>query len=228
MKRENLTSDLKYFLVLLTLGSFILIPIANVSAAHTPPWHAGYFYFGYTGSAPDGVKAKIYTVSPTLPIQSSMFEWVGVMTSYSPMYWLQLGYLKRYVWVWIFPVVIWGFYTEKQDIFGHYLLNFGFPLSTHTYTFQIQKTPGAYFYRIEEAGFLLYSGNWITIPSTPVDLQVFAETTTSTIDIWTSHFTEISYYSGSSWNLWGRHLKLADSPYVVQQESHYEFYAWRS
>jgi hypothetical protein len=68
MLRKNIKSDMKYFIILIAIGTFILIPIANVSGAESPPYYIGYTYYGDPGgSAPEGVMSDIYCVSPVIP-----------------------------------------------------------------------------------------------------------------------------------------------------------------
>jgi len=230
MLKRNLAADLKYFIILLTLATFFLIPIANVGATSSSRWHAGYAYYGHSsgGFPPRGIMADIYCVSPSVPFGHGMFEWVSVITSYSPAYWVQVGYKKQYTWCFIFPCVLWSFYAERMDSTGFAQYPYGFPLSHHTYNFRIYLyTSGNYKWYIKEGSTHLYSGNLIMHCYTPIDLQACAETTTPSISIWTSHFSNIQYYDGRIWYSWRRHIMIADYPYVVQEISHYEFYAWR-
>jgi len=236
MQIKRIRSDMKYFLILITLGSFILVPIVNVNAASSSRWHVGYYYYGHSASAPDGVMADIYCVSPNIPLFNMMCQWVSIVTSYSPAYWVQVGYRKQFTlfpFIIPFPVVYWSFYSERNDAWGWAQYWCGFPLSTHTYRFLIYlwsygSSHGNYRWYIHEGGTQLYWGDLIMKYYEPIDLQVMSETTISSISIWTSHFSNIKYRNDSlEWSLWDRHVPAADPPYVLQQISHHEFYAWR-
>ncbi len=223
MKKKILKSDMKYFLVLLSIGTFALMPIIKVNAFTSSRFYAGYDYYGYEGSGPKGVRANIYCVSPSVPVGHMRSISITTMLSYSPMYWVQIGYTKQNM----FWYVIWNFYAERKDSTGYVCPRWGFPLSGHTYDFRIYKSGNGYIWKVYEGSTHLGQGVLSANPSTPVDLQAKAETSKTSISIGNTHYDTIRSYTGSSWNLWDRHNGWADYPYRIQQISHYEFKAWR-
>jgi len=218
--KKNLISDMKYFLVLLAIGSFILIPIGKVNAATSSRFYAGYMYVNYD---PDGVRANIYCVSPSVPAWHMRAHSVSAMLSYSPLYWLQIGYTKQNM----FFYVIWNFYREHKDSTGYGVYRWGFPLSGHTYNFRIWERPYGLQWRVYEGSTYLNGGSHLYNPYNVIDLQALAETSKTSISIGNTHYSSIQYYTGSSWNLWSNHYEYSDDPYFVQEMGHYEFKAWR-
>jgi hypothetical protein len=225
----------KYFIMCFAILAFLPIPALNARAVASDRWHAGY---GYDSTAPYGdedaplgVKANVYTISPSIPWFSQMCQWVSVIISYTPGngYWIQLGYLKKFqFWV------TYSFYVEKRDTGGlrQWLLPLGFPETSHTYSYAIWWDPifvpgGTWRYAIVEGTTWLFFSSLETNPHGSVDLQVSAESTKSTISIEGSHFTQITYYDDSAplnWRFWNDHRVLKRYPYWVEEEGDYEFF----
>jgi len=194
-------------------------------SAQTSSLYAGYYYFGYTGQAPWGLYARIYTIDPFVPIYEGHLQWDAVVLSYERWYWLQLGYNKN-------PpyhnrVFYWEVFDSDESTHTDLAIS---PAIGFWYRYTIVHAQKADF-RIWK--FLIRDENVNTIfsqevsanPYAPVDLQCFAETSISSINIDNTHFNYLSYYNGRSWPLWDRHVARADSPYWLQQISHYEFQA---
>ena len=229
MKKKKEISVLTYFLFFLTMLSFIYLPIANASAASSNRYYAGYYYYGYSTTAPEGVKANIYTKNTGIPPWFEVVaEWDTVVLSYSPKYWVQLGYTIHWDWF-IFPYVTVDFYKEKMDSNGRYFsyLLILKPLFGHTYTYKLLLTEaGEYTYYVHEGSTLIYSGTMSVYPSSPKDLQAFVETSHTGIIITGSHFSSLRYRQSSRfWPFWNTHDPHDTGPYSVNEISHYEFTA---
>lgn len=227
--RKNRLSIISFFLLFIALIGFVFLPIVNVSAASSNRYYSGYYYYGYGGSAPEGVQASIYTKNTGIPPWFEFVaEWDTIIINYNPNYWVQLGYIIHWVWI-IFPFATVDFYKEKMDSNGR-----GFslllplkPLFGHTYKYKLLLSgTGEFSYYVYEGTTTIYSGTISVAQYTTRDLQAFVETTHTNIKIDGSHFTSLKYrQSGSSWPLWNRHYGYRTSPYSLNQISHYEFKA---
>jgi len=223
----------KYFVLLFTISAFTLIPIVNVRASSNRYW-TGYYFYNYTGSAPWGVKANIFTEWLEMPMKSWAAEWVSVVLEYYPdMLWIQTGYRQFYTWI-IFPIVYWRFYYEIVDGNPRQYNEFlsPIPLVDHTYTYAIwhDSDQNRWRFAILE-GWTWHKLGWLTVEyETVVDLQAFVETITTQTNIGGSHFSQIAYYNESAplnWRLWNQHDPHALSPYSLDDdELDYEFYAY--
>lgn len=218
-----------YFLLFTALISIVFLPIMNVAAASSNRYYAGYYYYGYSSTSPDGVQAEVFTKNTGIPPWFEFVaEWDTIMISYSPKYWVQLGYIIHWVWI-IFPFATVDFYKEKWDSNGHgfwWLLPFK-PLFDHTYKYKLLLTgSGEFSYYVYEGSTTIYSGTISVSQYTTKDLQAFVETTHTGINIGGSHFYYLRYHeTGASWPLWSRHYGYVNSPYSLNQISHYEFSA---
>ncbi|MBS7648745.1 hypothetical protein KEJ17_03770, partial [Candidatus Bathyarchaeota archaeon] len=123
------------------------------------------------------------------------------------------------------------FYWETYDSSGqHRTYVIGSTAPGHTYTFIIvhaMKTDmRLWSLTIREGANTIWSGEVSVNPYEPKDHQAFVETSTNTICISGSHFSELRYFDGSSWPYWYMHVKKQTSPYYVVEISHHEFYAY--
>jgi hypothetical protein len=229
MERQN-DSVLKYLILLFALSSFILIPVVNVRAASADQdkWYAGYWY-NMPVTYPWGVKADIYRIDPHVPIWQFVCEWVSVIISYNPKYWVQTGYLLEWFFLWRRNT----FYIEKWDVGGHFLRRYGNPYPGHTFTCAIwwdpDYLPPSWYWAILEGWTWLHWGHIYTNPYGAIDYQAFIESTTPSISITGSHFTKICYYDPSdpyNWVYWNFCVYDPDPPYVIDARFYYEFYAY--
>jgi len=122
------------------------------------------------------------------------------------------------------------FYWETYDSSGQHLVYVIAPtIPGRTYTFTIvhaMKTDMRLWkLMIQEGVNTIWSGGVSVYPYDPRDHQAFVETTTATVCISGSHFSEISYFDGRSRPYWYTHVKMVTPPYYVTEFSHYEFYA---
>ena len=229
MLKNNTSQSVIYFLLFLAIAGIMFLPIVNVKAASSNRYYSGYYYYGYSGTAPDGVQAEIFTKNTGIPpFFEFVAEWDTIIISYSPLYWVQLGYSIHWGWF-IFPYVTQDFYKEKWDANGHgqwWLIPLK-PLFDHYYKYKLLLTgPGEFSYYIYEGSSTIYSGIISVTHYTPRDLQALVETTHTLINIGGSHFYYLRYHeSGASWPLWNRHYPKVDYPYSLNQISHYEFSA---
>ena len=163
-----------------------------------------------------------------MPMRSWACEWVCVILDYSPLYWIQTGYIETYTWI-IFPIVYFDFYLEVMDDNGHYLSQWGIPLVHHTYTYAIWYDSSAshWYYYIAEGSRVINWASVTVVHYAPVDLQAMVETISKQTNIGGSHFSKISYSPGSGWFYWNRHSDYAYyPPYYLYEVSHYEFFAY--
>lgn len=209
----------------------MLTPILNVHAASSAHYYAGYYYYGDSSSPRWGVKGNVMTIWAERNIGEICAEWVDVVLDYAPAYWIQCGYVQYWIY-WIIPVM--SFYIEKQDALGHqiiYLDQLTRPIEGHIYSYAIwhDTVHDRWRYAIMEGSLWLYA-NWRNVyPDQPIDLQAFVETTHTSANIDGSHFSKLNYWDPgiSWWPFWNRHVPWVspDSPYSLNEISHYEFYA---
>lgn len=225
MRLKDIKLELKYFLLLLSISTFVFLPIVNVRADSGNRYYAGYF----GNNNPQGVKGTIFTEDAPPPTWEVFAEWVDIQISYSPLYWVQLGYTEQWIWAIFFPVITINFYLEKQDSINRWsaicVLK---PIVGHTYTYELYYQTGGIYpwhFKVWEWSNLIWQGETITSPSGYVDLQAFVETSLTSINIDGSHFTNLKYYTGSNWYLWDSYTPYSTPPYYVQQVHAYEFYA---
>ena len=229
MKYKSIKSNLKYFILLLALYSFFLIPNTSVRATSPTRYYAGYF----GNNNPDGIRGKILTIDSSVPLGEFFSEWISIGISYSPLYWIQLGYTQRWTW-WIFPpfpYITLDFYLERQDAYFYWITYCILkPIVGITYTYELYyKEPGPYawHFKVCEGQTTIWFGDTFTNPSSRIDLSAFVETTVTSIDIDGSHFTNLKYYNDPNWYLWSYHTTYNDDdpPYWTESISHHEFYA---
>ncbi|MEM2305226.1 MAG: hypothetical protein QXK51_07745, partial [Candidatus Methanomethylicia archaeon] len=112
----------------------LLVGINTFSASLPPPYYAGYFYYGPPGGypPPNGVKGNIYTIDK----DGTYCQWVTVMLSYTPMYWVQVGYDKSSK----SNFKLLSFY-EKKDENGYDFEYFNSRTPGVTYQYWISKDP---------------------------------------------------------------------------------------
>ena len=202
----------------------LMTPAVSARAISEEKYKAGYLH----GRGRWGVSAHIYTIDPSVPFNKRFSEWDCIIISYYYGYWLQTGFREKNIG-WEYR----HFYIEKKDINGHLIWAVdGTPQAEHTYTYIIvhaqESDPGWWKVIIREGAQEKYSQRVWVNPYAPVDLQAFVEVTcTTAIDIDGSHFSSLSYFTGSWWPYWDRHEKRERYPYLVDERGHYEFYAYK-
>lgn len=232
MNYKSIKSELKYIVILFALYSFFLVPITSVRATSPNRYHAGY----YGLNNPDGIRGDILTIDSSVIYDEFFAEWVCVIISYSPHYWVQLGYFQHWSW-WIFPpfpYIRLDFYFERMHaVWPYRSLSYSWlrPLVGHTYTYEIKYKVidlNMWHYKILEGQNFIFGGDIASLPSTHVQLQALVETTHTSIRIDGSHFTNLKYFNDPNWYLWSVSYPVSTppgSPYSVQYEFPYEFYA---
>jgi len=226
MNYKSIKLELKYFVILFALYSFFLVPTTSVRAASSV-YHAGY----YGNNDPDGIRGDILTIDSYVQKYELFAEWVCVIISYSPHYWVQLGYFKHWSWFWIIPYTRFDFYFERvHAVWPYHWMTYSWllPLIGHTYTYEIKyKFDGfnSWHYKILEGQNFIFGGDIASNPSTHIDLQALVESTHTSIQIDGSHYTNLKYFNDPNWYLWSGHSPYDTGPYSVQEISHYEFYA---
>jgi hypothetical protein len=227
LKSKNIKSELKYFLLLLSLSTFFFLPVTNARAASNNRYYAG--YIGYNN--PQGVKGTIFTEDAPPPLWELFAEWVDIRISYSPNYWIQTGYTEHWIWIlfpFIFAITI-DFYLERVDALGHWVTwSILKPIVGHTYTYELYYEGGGLYpwtCNIYEWQNLIWGGDTFTSPAGYLQLQALVETSVTSINIDGSHFTNLKYYDGSNWYLWSSYIPYYTRPYYVQPVHPYEFYA---
>ena len=111
---------------------FLTIQVFSASPEH---FYAGYFYYNSEGwPPPDGVKGDIYTIDKPVPQGQFYCQWVTVILSYRPLYWIQVGYDKS-------PDTQYKLrsYVEKKDVNGCDIQYFSFRYQGNTYTYWASK-----------------------------------------------------------------------------------------
>lgn len=214
-------------LIIILLLAIMLCPV-SLALAQAQRWYAGYYYRSYEGWGPYGVTGRIYTIDPYVPSYDAHFQWVTVILSYDPLYWLQLGYHRNpphhgllFYWE-AFDSTI----SEHNDIqnptptfgedYSHLIVSLQ---ENEWYKFHVYETYDG------QVG-LIWQHEISVKPYAAVDLQAFVETTTYGINIDGTHFSGLRhYYGGRGWFLWNRHVPGVDYPYQLNEISHYEFQA---
>ncbi len=230
---KSLSSYIKEYFVWTALFTLTFIPIISVSAS-TTRYYAGYYNYGYE-EEPDfplmGVQGDIKTIVHSVPTHSDFYaEWIcGILRYYPTTHWVQVGFDRYWVKEWFWWKLTTKFYIEKMDYSGHYISHFGAPIHATIYNYLLsnEEMSDEWSYQIKEGSQVIFSGNLYADKGYADDLQAFVETTTDDIYISDSHFNNLKYLFGySNWYYWSRHIPLADSPYWLQQVSHYRFYAY--
>ena len=208
---------------------YILIYLYLISGvvAVSSRWYAGYYFYGYGSEAPWGVRGRILTVEMNVPFLERASQWITVILDYKPLNWLQVGYLKRWVFFWTEI----NFYVEKNDSLGYLIDYYDGPSvgSVHTYVIVTSQKSDLHFWKvvIDPGVNPTLEIEWYIDPYIPIDFQVMIELHADSIEVPESHFYSLSYYDGRVWNLWNRHLPKCDNPpFVLEEVSHHEFYAW--
>jgi len=227
--RRTLALGIKEYLLWVAVLTLALTPVVSVRANSEVKYHAGYFYFSYSGNAPWGVWAHIYTINPSVPFNTRFSEWDAIVLRYNPEYWLQTGFREKNIG-WEYR----HFYIEKKDESGHLIWAVdGTPQAGHTYSYLIvnafESDPHWWRVKIREGSQIKYQQRVWVDPYIPRDLQAFVEVTgTTKICITGSHFSSLKCFAGWFWPYWDRHVKWSTpgGPYWVDDKGHYEFYAY--
>ncbi|TFG23953.1 MAG: hypothetical protein EU533_02625 [Promethearchaeota archaeon] len=217
--------ELQYLLLFIALAYFLMGPIPSAQAASSTRYYAGY----YGNNTPKGVSSTIYTIDSSVPLFEFFAEWVNIQISYSPNYWVQLGYQQHWILVFLIPVVTLDFYFERKDAIGHWEDYHIFkPIVGHTYTYKLNHVDGDlnWHFKILEDSTVITDAYSDTNPHTYIEIKAFVETSVTSIDIDGSHFNYLKYYTGSNWYLWSYKNSYCTGPYYVDDVSNYEFYAY--
>lgn len=224
IKKSELEGIIQYALLILAISSFFTANLQYGTAASSTRYYCGYFY---DSDPPWGVKANIYTISPGTILFERTSQWDSIVLSYSPSYWVQIGYKKWWVWTIFFPILYTDFYFERQDsqLYEQHWFWWYRPVVGITYTYIIKHIDGNHWaWYIKQGSTTRHSGNTYPNPYSPIDFQAFSETTTKRNVITGTHFSLLSKANGgSSWVLWDTYTPYSDPPYVLQQISTYEF-----
>jgi len=234
-------------LILPLIYSEVLLVTYQIQPAYAQgtSWYVGYFDYTPPGVAYShpGVYGEILTIDANVPsITTNMYcEWVATILSYSPMYWVQVGYLKGAIQTWVFYSP--HYYVEKMDQANTNGVSTFVPLNTSTpsagswhsyatrrpYYFPGESPPSydpsEWRFYIDNMG--AYVWRFFVTPYIPIDEQAFVEVYgTSQIRITGSHFRNLRFFDAQLyWYYWDRHVARADSPYTITEVSHHEFYA---
>lgn len=227
MKKSEWKGVIKYMLLILAISSFFTANIQYGTAVTPNRFHCGY---RYSSVPPGGVKADIYTISIGTILRTTTFQWVSIVLSYSPSYWLQVGYKKWWNWIWIWPFPVTDFYFERVDsqVTEHSWFWWNRPVAGVTYTYSIRYNYGnMWVWHIKQGSTVIHTALAYPNPYSPIDFQAMSETTTTRNVITGTHFTQLSKASGgSSWVYWDDHYPSTYyPPYVLQDMGHYEFKA---
>ncbi len=215
--------------ILLFLSLVLIMSLYTVFAeSQQVPVFRLRYYVGYTfGRGYYGISGKIFTINPSVQDINYIAQWIGITTSYSRGYWIQVGYNKGFDTNYKLK-----FYVEKKDKNGHSIIwvSSATPSAGTTYTYIIIggtfDNGNGWKVIIRHGVNEIYSTIVHTDPYTSEDLQAFSETTSDTICIDGTHFSSLSYYTGRSFPLWDQHEAHVDEPYRIQEVSDYEFIAW--
>ena len=194
----------------------------SVSGEHL---YAGYYH---TVSR-TGIEGEIWTINPAIPNNPSqtdfVCEWVTIIFSKDPLYWVQLGYNKGED-----SGNLLQYYREKQDSGGYSLdwipraVTFPAASSWHVYRILVGGSANTYNYSIDNTARGSHTLSKGT-PTTPQELQAFAETTDKRIKITGTHFKELEEYNGTNWSNWSASTSYSNAPYTVTRVSKSEFSA---
>jgi hypothetical protein len=200
------------------------MPFVGVASASTGYYYAGYSFCGNACSTFTGVLGDIYVINPTVASGSHLGQYGNIYFSYSPLYWVQVGYAKGSSPPPAGNLASDTFYCEYNNGAEHF----------NTFT---QPTPGqTVVVELEYQG----SDNWLCEGATPqfsytetttfsggVDISAFSEMTNTCISIGGTHFSFLQLFKPGfkDWEVWNQHASHVDSPYSLTQVSNYEFTA---
>jgi hypothetical protein len=213
-------------------GSLLLLiasSLVTTSAQDEEPMYAGYYLFFDTMYAYEGVLGDIMTIGPYVPPNVTGFaEWVTIVLSYDPEYWMQTGYVNcsdtsyqlRYYYERLDAIRYECIYSATGPSSG----------SWHTYYF---LHPYGYGGSNNETRWNCYRDgvlrlSWYVRPYNAIDQMSFVETLSTTIDIDGSHFKRLSYFDFDKdwhWVRWDTHYPYHTGPYSLTEISDYEFNA---
>ena len=118
------------------LGISVLAGVQLLSAS-SKHFYAGYYYYDSEGwPPPHGVKGDIYTIDRLVPEGEFYAQWVTVILSYRPMYWVQVGYAKSQTTQYRLQS-----YFEKNDKNGYITDYFSLRYPDNIYEYWISKHP---------------------------------------------------------------------------------------
>ena len=178
-----------FTIFILSLPVVTLIILVTGKGISGERLYAGYYHYAEEreSCSRKGVYGKIYTIDPSIPGENFIAEWVTVILSYRPLYWVQVGYTKGYDTD--YNLI---YYCEKYDYYEywlHFISPGPNPGTWHRYAIVLNPSLVWEFY-ID--GSLVYAD--ASDPIFPVDEQASVETTTSLIAIDGSHFKALGYY----------------------------------
>lgn len=235
---NNILMDKRDFLYLLMFYVILLVILdypVNVYAV-SGYYYAGYYYYGFTGSGRWGVESNIYTADMyNIPYGSEGMEWVTIVLSYYPRYWIQVGYIKRWVLGWTQI----DYYVEVNSTKGYNIWYYSGPDvgTTHLYRIIDESAysdpsnpidPHYWIVKVDPNSVNPPVSKEVYVdPYEGVDMQAMIEIHDDTITVAISHFYNLKYYDAySGWLLWNRHYPLCNYTFVLDEVSNHEFYAW--
>lgn len=198
----------------------LILTISAHQALAQTRYYAGYFLlYGYYG-----VSGKIYTIDPDVPSGEIFAQWVTILIDSQKYYWVQVGYTKMY-----YTNYELKFYIEVNDSLGHRLWFFDAPVPGVTYTYTITAGTNnghpVWYVTIKEGSSEVLN-TWVYGDPVSSDyLEALSETSTTSISIDGTHFSNLAYWTGRGFPLWFTHLPYYDSPYRLNEISDYEFTA---
>jgi len=215
---------LSAFVISILWATFLLSPNVTLTTAVAQGCPNNRCYAGgYWSTGKYGVYAQIYTINPSIYNDPFIWpdfvaEWDTILFSYSPVYFVQVGYSKGED-----TGNVLKYYREKYDGSGHDLYFFGDGPSQGTWhSYQITYVSGGQYTFYIDTG---SRGSYTVNPYTPIELQAFVETTNTHITINGSWFKQLSYYDGRTWPLWLSLTTYSTPPYSVTKISNSEFKA---
>ncbi|RLE66627.1 MAG: hypothetical protein DRJ47_02110 [Thermoprotei archaeon] len=109
-----------FTIFILSLPVVTLIILVTGKGISGERLYAGYYHYAEEkeSCSRKEVYGKIYTIDPSIPGENFIAEWVTVILSYRPLYWVQVGYTK------VMIQIITLFITVKSTI----ITNTGFIL----------------------------------------------------------------------------------------------------
>ena len=190
----------------------VLLPITYATR------YAGYLYHGTEGwPPPHGVAGDIMTVDKSATEDYHYSQWVTVILSYRPLYWIQVGYRKAN-----YTNYELQFYVEKYDEKGHFIMPYGSPTPGTHYEYWISKNPttGEWTAGVTNV-FTHYFG--VLNPNIARDYHALCEVKYYPLNLDGTHFRDLVYKLRYDWRLWDTYTVREDSPYDVIEIHSYEF-----
>jgi hypothetical protein len=181
-----------------------------------------------------GLKADIYTISPSMSGFDCMYQCVHVQLSYYNSYWLQMGYIQSSE---TFPLYSKHYYYQKSDSlgienpvtqspWGPYTATWHTYFIVHPFEYGEYDDPHWWQFFIE--GGACFQQRWV-LPYYAVDQWAWLYASGSNIEIDGTHFKRISYMVETNywhWEPWSDHIPTNypfDNGYTLDEVSDSEF-----